>query len=103
MSVELKFPEVKNYISGHFVDSPCKKIDVVSPLDGTLLSKVPISGADTLDQAVSAAVKAFPAWSATPIKERVQILFNYRNLLQKYRAELTELISLENGKIKSEA
>lgn len=103
MSVEPKLPEVKNYISGHFVDSSNKKIDVVSPLDGTLLSKVPISGVDTLDQAVSAAVKAFPAWSATPIKERVQIIFNYRNLLQKYRAELTELITLENGKIKSEA
>ncbi|MCB0492379.1 MAG: CoA-acylating methylmalonate-semialdehyde dehydrogenase [Cyclobacteriaceae bacterium] len=103
MSVELKFPEVRNYISGHFVDSPSKKLDVVSPLDGTLLSTVPISGVDTLDQAVSAAVKAFPSWSSTPIKERVQIIFNYRNLLQKYRAELTELITLENGKIKSEA
>jgi len=103
MSVEPKLPEVKNYISGHFVDSSNEKIDVVSPLDGTLLSKVPISSVDTLDQAVSAAVKAFPAWSATPIKERVQIIFNYRNLLQKYRAELTELITLENGKIKSEA
>ncbi|MEZ4944121.1 MAG: CoA-acylating methylmalonate-semialdehyde dehydrogenase [Cyclobacteriaceae bacterium] len=103
MSVELKFPEVRNYISGHFVDSPSKKLDVVSPLDGTLLSTVPISGVDTLDQAVSAAVKAFPSWSSTPIKERVQIIFNYRNLLQKYRAGLTELITLENGKIKSEA
>ncbi|MEQ8364872.1 MAG: CoA-acylating methylmalonate-semialdehyde dehydrogenase [Cyclobacteriaceae bacterium] len=103
MSVELKFPEVRNYISGHFVDSSSKKLDVVSPLDGTLLSKVPISGVDTLNQAVEAARKAFPIWSSMPIKERVQILFNYRNLLQKYRAELTELISLENGKIESEA
>lgn len=103
MSVVLKFPEAKNYISGHFVDSPGKKIDVISPLDGTLLSKVPISELEALNVAVSSAGKAFHSWSATPIKERVQILFNYRNLLQKYRAELTDLISLENGKIKSEA
>jgi len=100
---ELRFPEVKNYIKGHFVDSTDEKIDVISPLDGSLLSRVPISGYATLDKAVQTAVQAFPAWSATPIKERVQVLFNYRNLLQKYREELTELIHLENGKIRSEA
>ncbi len=100
---ELKFPEVKNYIKGKFVDSNEAKIDVISPLDGSLLSRVPVSGYDTLDQAVQSAVQAFPAWSAMPIKERVQILFNYRNLLLKYRDELTELIHLENGKIRSEA
>lgn len=100
---ELRFPEVKNYIKGQLVDSTHEKMDVISPLDGSLLSKVPLSGYDTLDQAVQTAKQAFPSWSATPIKERVQVLFNYRNLLQKYRGELTELIHLENGKIKSEA
>lgn len=99
----LKFPEVKNYIKGHFVDSSGEKMDVVSPLNGELLSKVPVSDIDALNNAVAAAQQAFPSWSATPIKERVQILFNYRTLLQKYKAELTELIHLENGKIKSEA
>lgn len=100
---ELKFPEVKNYIKGKFVDSDEAKIDVISPLDGSLLSRVPVSGYETLDKAVQSAKLAFPAWSSMPIKERVQILFNYRNLLLKYRDELTELIHLENGKIKSEA
>ncbi len=99
----MKFPEVKNYIHGQFVDSPDEKIDVISPLDGSLLSRMPVSGKDTLERAVQTAKKAFPGWSSTPIKERVQILFNYRNLLQKYRAELTELIHQENGKIESEA
>ena len=98
---ELKFPEIKNYVGGKFIDSNETKIDVISPLDGSLLSRVPVSGYEALDQAVQSALKAFPTWSATPIKERVQILFNYRNLLQQYREELTELIHLENGKIKS--
>ena len=100
---ELKFPEIKNYVGGKFIDSNETKIDVISPLDGSLLSRVPVSGYEALDQAVQSALKAFPTWSATPIKERVQILFNYRKLLQQYREELTELIHLENGKIKSEA
>lgn len=100
---ELRFPEVKNFIKGHFVDTAGSQMDVISPLDGSLLSKVPVSQGSALNEAVAAAQEAFPSWSATPIKERVQVLFNYRTLLQKYREELTELIHLENGKIKSEA
>lgn len=100
---ELRFPEVKNFIKGHFVDTTGSQIDVISPLDGSLLSKVPVSQVSALNEAVVSAQEAFPSWSATPIKERVQVLFNYRTLLQKYREELTELIHLENGKIKSEA
>ncbi len=99
----MKFQDVKNYFDGKFVGAESATLDVVSPLDGTLLSRVPLSGYEVLDQAVVAAKKAFPGWSSTPIKERVQVLFNYRNLLLKYRDELTDLIHLENGKIKSEA
>lgn len=101
--VATKFPEVKDYVNGQFIDSSGEQIDVISPLDGTVISKAPVSGYEVLDKAVKAAEKAFPAWSSTPIKERVQVLFNYRNLLHKYRDELTELIHIENGKIRSEA
>lgn len=99
----MRFPEVRNYINGKFVDSEESKLDVISPLDGSLLSRVPVSCLDTLDKAVQSARQAFPVWSTMPIKERVQVLFNYRNLLIKYRDELTEIIHLENGKIRSEA
>ncbi|MEQ9591104.1 MAG: aldehyde dehydrogenase family protein, partial [Cyclobacteriaceae bacterium] len=102
-TAELRFPEVRDYVNGKFIDSEGAKLDIISPLDGSVISRVPLSGREVLDEAVKAAEKAFPAWSNTPIKERVQVLFNYRNLLQKYKAELTELIRLENGKIASEA
>ena len=52
---------------------------------------------------MEAAKAAFPKWSKTPIKERVQIFFRYRSLLEKHLVELAELCSEENGKIYSES
>ena len=77
----MKYQEVKNYIGGKFVEvNTNKRLDVISPVDGTLLSKVPMSSAKDLDEAVKAAKAAFPAWSKMPIKERVQIFFRYKTL-----------------------
>src|ERR1043165_6504206 len=53
--------------------------------------------------AVAQAEKAFPGWSALPIKERVQVFFRYKALLEKNIDELAALITEENGKILSEA
>src|SRR5438270_11900304 len=44
-----------------------------------------------------------PMWSALPIKERVQVFFRYKTLLEKNIHELSALITEENGKIDSEA
>ncbi len=78
-------------------------MDVVSPIDGTLLSKVQMSSSKDLDDAVSAAKAAFPGWSKTPIKERVQVFFRYKTLLEKHLKELSELCSEENGKTYGES
>ncbi len=62
-----------------------------------------MSAAKDLDDAVKAAQSAFPAWSKTPIKERVQVFFRYKYLLEKYLDELSVLCSEENGKTYSES
>jgi malonate-semialdehyde dehydrogenase (acetylating) / methylmalonate-semialdehyde dehydrogenase len=56
-----------------------------------------------VDSAVRAAAAAFPAWSGTPIKERVQVFFRYKALLEQRLPELAALVSEENGKIDTEA
>lgn len=100
----MKYPEIKNYINGEFVNATTTRtMEVISPLDGTLLSTVPMSSSSDLDNAVKAAQAAFPAWSKTPIKERVQIFFRYKTLLEKHLKELSDLCTEENGKIYSES
>ena len=100
----MKYPSIQNFIGGEFIaPNNTNTIDVVSPIDGTLLSKVPLSSTADLDAAVAAAKKAFPGWSKTPIKERVQVFFKYKTLLEKNLEELAELCSDENGKTYGES
>ncbi|AHM63008.1 methylmalonate-semialdehyde dehydrogenase [Flammeovirgaceae bacterium 311] len=103
-TLTLKYPEVSNFINGQFVAPDGEKVlEVYSPLDGSLLSTVPLSSDVALNRAVLAAKNAFKTWSRTPVKERVQVFFAYRNLLAKHIHELSELVSEENGKTYSEA
>jgi len=99
-----KYARVRNYINGEFVESESKDtLEVTSPLDGNLLSEVPMSAVSELNRAVAAAKIAFETWSQLPIKERVQVFFRYRHLLEVYSDELTALVSEENGKTLDEA
>ncbi|HWA35350.1 MAG TPA: CoA-acylating methylmalonate-semialdehyde dehydrogenase, partial [Cyclobacteriaceae bacterium] len=100
----MKYPAIKNFINGEFVSSASSRaLDVVSPIDGTLLSTVPMSTNEDLKRAVLAAKTAFPSWSRTPIKERVQVFFRYKYLLEKNLKSLAELVQEENGKTYGEA
>ncbi len=78
-------------------------MQIISPIDGKLLSKFAFPAWPGSNDAVSAAKRAFLTWSKTPIKERVQVFFRYRNLLEKNRQNLAELCSEENGKTLSES
>jgi len=99
----MKYPAVRNYIGGAFAAADLPGLDVFDPSAGTVISRVPMSGIRELDAAVASARKAFPAWSGLPIKERVQVFFRYRALLEKHIDELAALVTEENGKIESEA
>ena len=100
----MKYPAIQNYSNGQFVNSSSNRtMDVISPVDGTHLSTVPMSTAKDLDDAVAAAKAAFPAWSRTPIKERVQVFFRYKYLLEQHLKELAELCTEENGKTYGES
>src|SRR5437763_6960366 len=104
IDISTKYPPVRNYIGGTFVDGETyNHLDVTNPADGSVISRVPLSPATEVDRAVQAAKRAFPAWSSQPIKERAQVFFRYKALLEKNIDELAALITEENGKIDSEA
>ena len=103
METITKQPEVKNFINGKFESNGHAIMEVMSPLDGSIISTLPLSNYDDVDKAVKAAQKAFPAWSGKTLKERVQVFFKYRTLLEEHTEELTKLVQLENGKTYDEA
>jgi malonate-semialdehyde dehydrogenase (acetylating)/methylmalonate-semialdehyde dehydrogenase len=99
----MKYPEVRNYIGGQFVAGKHSFLDVYNPGDGSVISRVPLSSRAEVAAAVVAAQSAFPGWSALPIKERVQVFYRYRSLLERDIESLTALITEENGKVYAEA
>jgi malonate-semialdehyde dehydrogenase (acetylating) / methylmalonate-semialdehyde dehydrogenase len=100
----MKYRSIQNFINGKFVDADTGRfIEVHSPVNGALLSRLPMSTPASLNKAVAAAEKAFVTWSRTPIKERVQVFFRYKFLLEKNIDALSELVHEENGKTLEEA
>lgn len=100
----MKYNRVQNFIDGRFTEIKAQRVwQLHSPLDGSPLAELPCSTSADLDAAVQAAQRAFPAWSRTPVKERVQVFYRYKYLLEQHLEELAALVSEENGKTRGEA
>ena len=95
---------LKNFIGGKWVASTATEyLPVMNPSIGREIAKVPLSSYRDLDDAVMAADRAFQSWSKMPIKERAQIFYRYKVLLEKNIQELASLVREENGKTMNEA
>ena len=99
----MKYPALTNVIGGQPAPANGALLDVFSPRNGEKISTVPLSSAGEVAAAVAAGQQAFPAWAELPIKERVQVFFRYRTLLEKQADDLADLVSEENGKTHDEA
>src|SRR3954466_8509121 len=91
------------WVGGRWADTDATLIDVHAPASGRVIARTPLSPASAVDDAVRAAQAALPAWAALPIRERVQVLYRYRTLLERDIDELSALITLEHGKLPDEA
>ena len=94
----------KNFIGGSWVDAASgETFESFTPATGEPLGTFPRSGADDVDRAVAAAKAAFADWRLVPAPERGTILLRFAQLLERDKAELTELMSREMGKVLAEA
>lgn len=92
------------FVDGQWKSSTTGKYyEIDDPSTGEIIARAPCCTAEEVYAAVAAAAKAFPAWSATPVFKRVQILYAFRERIQAHMDELTLLLCRENGKCWSEA
>ncbi len=95
---------LQNFIGGKWVKSRASEyLPVMNPSVGRKIGSVPLSTTQDVDDAVGAAKAALPGWSGTTIKERVQVFFRYKAILEKNLRALAEQVHEENGKTLSEA
>ena len=95
---------VMNYIGGEWRASKATQIlDVYNPATAEVLSRVPLSPPEEVEKASQSASAAFPGWKQTPPTERIQYLFEMKNILEYHFEDLARLITQENGKTLGEA
>ncbi len=97
-------PTLPNIIGGEKVPSTSpRRLPVYSPPTGEHIADVPMSTAAELDMAVKRATVAQAAWAKVPLKNRVQIMFRLKALMEEQAEQLAESIFRENGKTVDEA
>ncbi|MFQ5903350.1 MAG: aldehyde dehydrogenase family protein [Candidatus Binatia bacterium] len=94
----------KNYIDGRWVEARSGKTfenrDPANRHD--LIGLFPASGPEDVDEAVSAAKKAFPKWRLVPAPKRGEILYQVGELLRQRKEEIARAMTREMGKILKE-
>ncbi len=96
--------KLKYGVAGQWKESKTTKyMPCYDPSTGAVIALAPQCTAEEVEEAIQAAVAAFPAWRDTPVSKRVQVLFKMKALLDEHLDELTYLCAQENGKKWDEA
>lgn len=74
-----------------------------TPVTGDVLFTVAENTAEEADRAVAAAAEAFTTWRVTPAPVRGALVARLGELLVQHKADLATLVTVEAGKITSEA
>ncbi len=95
---------VEHLINGKNVSvSETRQQDVFNPATGEVTKQVALASKATVEEAISAAEAAFPAWRNTSPAKRIQVMFKLKHLLEQNADKICELITNEHGKVHNDA
>lgn len=77
--------------------------DIFNPSTGEVAKKVALASKATVEEAISAAEAAYPAWRNTEPAKRARVMFRFKALLEQHSDKITALIGEEHGKISHDA
>ncbi len=93
-----------HYLHGTRVEAGSRSLNpLTSPVDGAPLGSVTVADAAVVVQAVQSAQKAFQSWSLVPVKDRVQVLYKFKALVEQNIGDLAKQVTAENGKTTAES
>ncbi len=95
---------IHHWIAGKLQPSTSgRSAPVWNPATGEVQAQVDLASVEEINQAIATAKAASVAWRSTPLSRRSEIMFKFRELLDSHRNELAQIISLEHGKVPSDA
>ncbi|MGB3371212.1 MAG: aldehyde dehydrogenase family protein, partial [Rhodococcus sp. (in: high G+C Gram-positive bacteria)] len=71
-----------------FAGTSDKTSPVTNPATGEVTGQLALANSGDAKAVIDAAAAAFPMWRDTSLAKRTQILFNFRELLNKKKGEL---------------
>jgi len=89
--------ETQLLIGGRWVDAGDGTYDIVNPATEQVVGRAPNASPDDAAAAAAAAREAFPAWSATPVDERLALLKKAAAAIRAKNEELVPLVIAETG------
>ena len=93
-----------NLIDGEWrVSQENQPIEVLSPVDGSLVGKLSSMSHQELDQAIAAAKHAQKSWAAYPVYRKAQLMYKAADLLEQRVEEISDCLVMEIAKDKKSA
>ncbi|CEI83142.1 aldehyde dehydrogenase [Oceanobacillus oncorhynchi subsp. incaldanensis] len=93
---------LKNFINGEWTEVTNKE-KVYNPANGEVIAEVPNSGAEAITQAAESARIAQREWALVPAPQRAELLYKAGTMMKERKERLSQLLTLENGKVIEEA
>ena len=95
---------LKNYINGSWAESRSSAtLDVINPATALTIARVPAGSKKDILNAVEAASEAAPLWRNTPASQRIQYLFNMKQIFEANTDLIAEIRTKECGKTFAES
>ncbi|GGF13273.1 aldehyde dehydrogenase [Halobacillus andaensis] len=100
----MKEEKLRNFINGKWVAPSSEKYaDVTNPANLDTLVQVPLSSIQDVEKATAAAKKAQKSWALLPAPQRAEVLYRVGVLMKEKKEKLSQLLTMENGKVIEEA
>jgi malonate-semialdehyde dehydrogenase (acetylating)/methylmalonate-semialdehyde dehydrogenase len=103
-ATETPVQELSFYVNGTWQKGqPDSLHPVMNPSTGQVIAQVPYANAADVDKVARAAHAAFLKWRECPVVDRVQVLYRYKLMLERYSDDIARILSTENGKVLDDA
>ncbi len=93
-----------NLFDGKWVEASSNKfLTIMSPVDGSLVGRVPAMSREDVDRAIQNTKDSLPIWANTPIHERASVFYRAADLLEEHADEIAAVLTMEIAKDKKAA
>ena len=97
---------IGHLVAGRRLDEPgpgARTSPVFDPATGEQTAEVLLASEAQIDDTVAAARAAFAEWRSSSLARRTEIMFRFRELLDRHRDDLAALVTAQHGKVTADA